>query len=234
MPLPFELTTLPRYSLEIITYLYGCDRFAADDLQIIDALGISERGFGKALRRLVTREYVEMQFDGPYALTDKGVEAAEAIKAQQGEELHQAVGGPQGYDPGLAVSVTVHRRLIAVFPRAYVAGQPGYFFLKVDAPGPRDDLAPGAADLTVRLQNACLIEPAQRDLSVPPDESSPAVRFAVTPPAAGEYRTSIEVFQTTPVDIIKAGLFELTLVAEPDLSGDVVFWRQDFDIALQI
>ncbi len=234
MALPFELTTLPRYGLEIIGYLYACDNYAAEDMQIIDALGISERGFGKALRRLVTKEYVEMQYGGPYALTEKGVEAAEAIAAHQDEEIHEAAAEPQGYDASLAVTMSISRRLIAIFPRTYVAGQPGYFFLKVDAPGPQDDLSPAAADLTVRLQNACLVEPAQRDLNVPPDEASAAVRFAITPPAAGQYRTSIEVFQTTALDLVEAGLFEVTLVAEASPPGEDVFWREDFGIALQV
>ncbi len=89
MALPYELTTFPTGALDIIRYLAGQDSYAAFDTEIIAALGLSDRAFGKALRRLVTREYVEMQYDGSYALTETGLEAAEAIAAHDEEALQE-------------------------------------------------------------------------------------------------------------------------------------------------
>jgi len=89
MALPYELTTFPAGALDIIRYLAGQDSYAAFDTEIIAALGLSDRAFGKALRRLVTREYVEMQYDGSYALTETGLEAAEAIAAHDEEALQE-------------------------------------------------------------------------------------------------------------------------------------------------
>ena len=78
MALPFELTTLPSHALDILRYLADQDSYAAYDADIMTALDLSGRGFGKALRRLVTKEYVELQADGGGFQALRGFVAAKA------------------------------------------------------------------------------------------------------------------------------------------------------------
>jgi len=232
MALPFELTTLPRYALEIIQYLSQQDSYAAYEGDIIDALDISERGYGKAMRRLVTREYVEMQLDGSYALTQQGIEAAEAVEAHNAEAMHDAAPDSAADEEELDESgITVARRLIVVYPRRFGAGQPGYFFLRVDAPDLDGELAPSAIELSFRLSLNWKVDPDQRDVTVPADEASAAVRFTLTPPAPGLAQATVEVFQVTQLDLIEVGIFQVDLNAES--TPGQRFETQNFDMVVQ-
>ncbi len=231
MSLPYELTTLPKNALAIIRYLGGCDNYAAFDHEISEALGLSERGFGKAIRRLVTREYVELQFEGPYGLTERGIAAAEALEAHDAEARHESFEeAPADEIP--AAEGTITRRLVAVYPAAFPVGQAAYFFLRVDAPATGDDLAQAPLEMTFRLQADCDVAPAQRDVTVPPDEAAPAVRFAITAPAAGSYTATIEAFQVTALDLIEAGTFEVMLTAADGAASDA-FRMKTFALVLR-
>src|SRR5688572_21605659 len=81
MEMPFHLKTLPPDALEILRY-YGRSETniaLADD--ICDNTGLSDRGFGKAIRRLVTKNYLVMDGEQRYRLSDHGQRAVEDLAA---------------------------------------------------------------------------------------------------------------------------------------------------------
>ena len=63
MELPVSIRALPPEAIEILRY-YGANGAAsvhADDITV--GAGLSDRGFGKAIRRLVTRNLMAMDGD---------------------------------------------------------------------------------------------------------------------------------------------------------------------------
>lgn len=79
--LPFHLKTIEPLpgALDILRYLGTLDSFTADADDICDSLDLSDRRFSKAIRRLVTKEYVVMDGDMVYRLTEQGQGAVEEI-----------------------------------------------------------------------------------------------------------------------------------------------------------
>ncbi|NPV68137.1 MAG: hypothetical protein HPY64_13425 [Anaerolineae bacterium] len=258
MALPFELTTFPSGALDIIRYLARQDSYAAFDTEIIAALGLSDRAFGKALRRLVTREYVEMQYDGSYVLTQLGIEAAEAIAAHDEEALQEGFveeGGLEELaspdeetarvassadtwedtDDNLAVDLaaieTVARRALVIVPSALAVGRPAFLFVRVDEPA--EPLRhPLDVDVLFRLSGDLDIFPDQSDTTAPAEGPAVPVRFEITPRRAGKLRLTIEADQITRLDLQPAGRLQLTLTAVDGPPAET-FRLHTFDLTLQ-
>ncbi len=232
MALPFELTTFPNGSLDIIRYLASCDSYAASDEAIIAGTALSERSFGKAIRRLVTREYVEMQVDGTYQLTRQGLDAAEAIAVHDEEaaaEMSYSEAGEIGEEEE-AGPPSVTRSALAIFPRTFAAGRPGYFFVRVEeAAEPETELP---VDMLFRLSGDCEIFPEQDDAAVPPQAAADPVRFEITPAAAGDFNLKLEVYHITQSDLISAGSLRLTLKAGSGGQSSV-FQMKTFTLTFQ-
>ena len=112
--LPIDLRQLEpvRGALDILRYLYQQDGYAADGDEIMDNLGLSERGWDKAKRRLVTRNYIQMQSDYIYELTRKGQESGKTLK-----EYDAGGGGAEEDDE------KVERQIVIALPRNLVLGQ---------------------------------------------------------------------------------------------------------------
>lgn len=73
-----QLEALPS-ALDILRYLYQLPSHTADMDDICAHLGISERRFNKAIRRLVTIGYLQMKSDYNYELVRKGMNVAEEL-----------------------------------------------------------------------------------------------------------------------------------------------------------
>jgi Mn-dependent DtxR family transcriptional regulator len=231
MSLPFELTTFPKGSLEIIRFLADQDSYAAFDGEIADATGLSDRAFGKAIRRLVTKEYVEMQVDGSYSLTEIGMEAAEAIAAHEEEEIHEAAGDDETERGDSEEFETVVRPVVVIVPRTLVANQPNFLFVRVDEASDDSD-ADLPVDVLFRIGGDCSAFPEQGDTTVPPEEPAPTVRFEITPPGPGSYTVRIEALQVTQTDLLEAGRLKFAVKAVEG-TADSVFRMHTFDIMLQ-
>ncbi len=231
MSLPFELTTFPKGALDIIRYLASLDSYAAYDTEIIDAAGLSERAFGKAIRRLVTKEYVEMQYDGTYALTQVGVEASEAIAAHDDETMHDAAVDDEAFElDEESIAEPVARTVMVIFPRTLVANQPNFVFVRVDEA--EDEGSDLPVDVLFRAGGDCDTFPEQTDTSVPPVAPAEAVRFEVTPPGEGDFGMTIEALQVTQTDLTEAGSLEFTLTATNGPAART-FRVEAFEIELQ-
>ena len=84
--LPFHLKTLEplKGALDILRFFGVIDSPTADADSIKDALGLSDRAMPKAIRRLVTKQYIVMEGDMVYRLTEKGHQAVEELNEYDG------------------------------------------------------------------------------------------------------------------------------------------------------
>jgi len=115
MDMPYSLQTLPPEAVDILRYYTRLNADSAHSDSIVEGAGLSDRGFGKGIRRLVTKNYVVMSSDQVYRLTDQGRRVIEELKAFDGE-------APQQTDKGEARFL--RRHLVLVTPRALPAGEP--------------------------------------------------------------------------------------------------------------
>jgi predicted transcriptional regulator len=114
MDLPSHLRALPPSAVDVIRYLNKLDMKMAGVEDICEEVGLSERGFGKAIRSLVTKGYVVMDGDQIYRLTDQGSDVAEEIDLYFGDEAILE---------GTTENETFTRRLVLVMPGVLVANQ---------------------------------------------------------------------------------------------------------------
>src|SRR5690606_35180973 len=111
MDLPYHLKTLEPLTgaLDILRYLASLDEPSADADEICDALDLSERTFGKAIRRLVTKKYVQIDGSLFYRLTRQGEEAANDLAQYETDN-------PGATEAKRSTSSLVRRRLVVVLP----------------------------------------------------------------------------------------------------------------------
>ncbi len=190
MDLPHHLRTLPPEALDALRFFAACEGGVATVDDICLALDLSDRGFGKLIRRLVTKGYVSMDSSQVYRLTMSGQEAAEELAA------YDAV-TPQAERADRAATAgddIVFRRLVLAAPRALAAGQPAQVYLGFN----RDLSFLTPVDLMARLSvvNGAPERPqeAQFHLADAPDHRA----FVITPSAAPRLRLRVEVFQMGP------------------------------------
>lgn len=185
MDLPYYLRTLPPEALDALRFFAACDGGVAtvDDLCV--ALELSDRGFGKLIRRLVTKGYVAMDSSQVYRLTMSGQEAAEELAVYDaeapagGKTLDRAGGG------------ALARRLVLAAPRSLAPGQPAQVYLGFN----RDLSFLTPVDLLARLSvvNGAPARPQEAQFHL---GDAPAHRaFTVTPGAPPQMRLRVEVFQ---------------------------------------
>jgi predicted transcriptional regulator len=116
MDLPYSLQTLPPEAVDILRFYAGIDGESAHADSIVDGAGLSERGFGKGIRRLVTKNYVAMSSDQVYRLTDAGKRVVEELKSYDGD-------APQSQSRRRE-PLFLRRRVVLVTPRILTADMP--------------------------------------------------------------------------------------------------------------
>lgn len=118
MELSYKLQTLLplKGALDILRMLGAAPPYMADSYDIMQQLDLSDRSFSKAIRRLATAGYVQMDGDQVYRLTEKGKEASEEIAE------YDAVAPPQSAASEKPVD-TVKRRVLLAIPPTLTAGK---------------------------------------------------------------------------------------------------------------
>ena len=127
MDMPHHLRTLPPEALDILRYFHTLSATSAHAEQIIEGAGLSDRGFGKAIRRLVTKNYLVMDGEQVYRLSDNGKRVVAELNnydenAPEEEEIAETDDEPH----------FVTRHLVLVTPRVLQAGQPTNIFVGFD------------------------------------------------------------------------------------------------------
>jgi hypothetical protein len=117
MEMPYSLQTLPPEAVDILRYYSSIDADSAHSDTIMDGAGLTDRGFGKGIRRLVTRNYLAMSSDQVYRLTDHGKRVIEELKVYDADDSHRET-------ETRPEARFVRRHLVLVAPRVLPATKP--------------------------------------------------------------------------------------------------------------
>lgn len=232
MELPFKLKTLEPLAgaLDILRFLGEIDAPTADADEICDALDMSSIRFGKAIRRLVTQGYVQMDGMSTYRLTENGREATEILAEY--DEAH-----PDGDDDDADNEiVSVTRRLIVAMPEKLVATRPNTVIVGLEGQTPSSALDI-AADMVLRLSVLNGEPSIPQEAAVTLVNNAVQHSFSVTPEAYEQVRVRVQIFQLgpNPDDInISGGIY-----VDADVTGELGLSQQNFvayggNIAVQV
>lgn len=190
MEMPYYLKTLPGEALDIIRFYGALDNPQAFAADIMSGTGLSDRGFGKAIRRLVTKGFVVMDGDQQYRLTERGSRAVEELRAVE-------AAGPVGEATAAAAPVEkrVQRRLVLVVPQPITAGVAAEVAVGVNAVEDAEAVLLQPVDLLLRLAvvNGQPAQAAEATLSVQNDAAQE--RFIITPERYRQVRLRLQAFQ---------------------------------------
>lgn len=117
MELPFHLRALPPEALDVLRFYGRWSRPVAYADEIISNVGLTERTFGKVVRRLVTKGYLQMDGDQAYRLSNNGRNALNDL-------LQHDVNAPAG-ESTAAQSIEVQsitRRAVLIAPQPLISG----------------------------------------------------------------------------------------------------------------
>ncbi len=183
------LYTLPSEALAILRFFAQSGVEIAHVEAITEGTGLSDRGFGKGLRRLVTRNYLTLSDEYNYRLTEQGRRAVRELL--QNDDFSDT-GDSAASD--MDEARFVRRRLVLVAPSALPAEQATRLVIGFDDPDDDDHLsAPCGVLLRLNVLNG---EPT-RNLEVPLNLGNSFAQhtFEVTAGAFTQTRVRAEVFQ---------------------------------------
>ncbi|MGQ9908748.1 MAG: hypothetical protein ACUVS2_07925 [Candidatus Flexifilum sp.] len=143
MEMPFTLRTLPPEALEVLRYFGKAGGAAAHADDIAEGSGLGPKSFGKALRRLVTKNYLVMEREQVYRLSDAG-------KRLTAELLEYDLIAPPQAGQKVVPPRFVRRRVVLAAPQQVIAGQPTMVFVGIDD-AETEELVPEAIDVLLRL-----------------------------------------------------------------------------------
>ncbi len=143
MEMPANLKTLPPEAIDILRFYGQQGKTSAFADDIMEGAGLSPRGFGKFIRRLVTQSYVTSDGGGVYRLTDLGRRSVEAL-ASLGDAL------PARSQRARTTIRVVRRRLVMGVPRMLTRAQPTNLIIGFEEAGD-DDLLKDPVNLLLRI-----------------------------------------------------------------------------------
>jgi|GEM_PF-283804 len=130
MELPFSLRTLPPEAIDILRFFGSNGAASAHADEITQGAGLTDRGFGKAIRRLVTKGMIVMDGDQIYRLSDAG-------RRSVAELLEYDLNTPEAERPVHAAVEAeprfVRRHVIVALPAALTASQNVPVVVGIDA-----------------------------------------------------------------------------------------------------
>jgi hypothetical protein len=140
MVLPYHLDRLPPEAHTVLRYLHTANTATALELE---NAGLSTRGVGKAIRRLINAHYLDLK-DKSYSLTKAGKSAAQELIT------FYAANDGQG-EAERAKKLFAERKVVVVAPRNFVAEQPVDLFIGVNPSDVDSFKLPFGAQLELRV-----------------------------------------------------------------------------------
>jgi hypothetical protein len=206
-----------RGAFDIIRYLSEDDIPAGAD-DICDDLDMSDRRFGKAIKRLVTRSYVQMNSDYQYFLAQKGLSAAEELAA------FDAAGGAQR----VVNTNKIMRRLLVALPRQLTAGQTTNVQIGIESDAGNSLATP--ADIVLRVSAIHALLSGSNDEIMKLNNDAIIQTLQLTPEMYTQVRVKIQIFQIAPngEDITMCGgLYVDTNVGTENTQGGLIGYASD-------
>lgn len=231
MELPFHLKTLEPLpgALDILRFFGQINEETADVDEICDSLDLSDRRFNKAIRRLVTKGYVQMDGDGIYRLTEQGRDSITELAAYDSE------GGDNDTDAEEAAPLpsveTVTRRLVLAMPGTLTAQHPTEVVVGFDTPGGETLRDPVDLVLRVSVLNGTPEKPEDNLLKLTNEASYETV--TITPGAFTQARIRVEVLQLDHFsgDISElGGLYVDASVSGSEIDDNIVAYGTEINV----
>ncbi len=209
MELPFHLKALPPEALDVLRYLGSLPDPVAHAVEISDSVGLSDRTFGKVIRRLVTKGYLQMAGDQEYRLTENGQDAVDELA--EVESANPPINRPERR--ATPTITQLRRRMLVVAPRSLKAGQPNTVYVAfqpLNQPVQR-------TDVVVRLTAVHAMPGRPQEDALELDQESAYLSFKVTPDMVKRVRLKTQVYQVgpNPDDIAVAGGLYIDLDVQP-------------------
>lgn len=215
MELPFHLKALPPEALDVLRFYNAGDLSIAHAEEIMEGVGLSERLFGKIIRRLVTKGYLQMDGDQAYRLSDHGQEAVDTLAEYDSDAPAEKTQRQASEEE------TVTRRMVLVAPSPFVAGEAADVQIGFHPAASGQKLS-GAAEVVLRVSvvNAELARPQEAALEL--DNDSAYSSFKITPGVFNKLRIRVQAFQLgpNPDDIAVAGGMYVDAPVAPMADGE--------------
>lgn len=229
MSLPYHLQRLPPEALSVLRYLESNGSASADDLE--SKAGLSSRLVGKAIRRLVNFDYIEM-VGSTYQLTTDGKLASRDL-AQYDAQM-----GNTSSKPKQAAMKKIQRHLSVVMPRVFNIGNAADLYIGVNPPGAEDERLPGNVKLELRVSAVGgTLSPANLSIDVPPNKAATPGKVQLTPAEDTQIiRVHVDAFQTVDEDSIEplGGMYFDVRVSPSNMKQDSTLRAVGIDVWLQI
>ncbi|MBC7811156.1 MAG: MarR family transcriptional regulator [Burkholderiales bacterium] len=211
MELPFHLKTLPPDALDVIRFFGGLAESTAHADDIADGADLSDRAFGKSIRRLVTKGYLQMDGDQIYRLTEQGHKAVEELAEYDDEATDDDDGGSEMVE-------TMQRDLVLALSKTLIAGEQTEIFVGFNPAELGETLPDGAeANIVVRL-GVINGQPASQEATFELGNEADYTTFGITAGNFTKLRLRAQVFQLgpNPDDIsVSGGMYvDINVVAD--------------------
>ena len=243
--LPFHLKTIEplKGALDIIRLLGATDEQSVYADAICESLGLSERSFSKAIRRLVTKGYVVMDGEMEYRLSEQGQDSVEELRSYDeatGGGLELVSESEEDQDFGISESDdtnetrTVARRLVVAAPVQMVAQQANACTVGVH-PASENAEIDGTAELVVRVTIINGEPERPQDLIFSLDNEHAQQSLEIIPHLFSEIRLRVEAFQlgNNPGEIQQAGgmYFDIPVTTTDDNASQTAYGT-DIELAV--
>lgn len=189
MELPYHLKTLEPLTgaLDILRFLRDEPDMLAPVDTLLDALELSERAFGKAIRRLVTQGYVQMDAEAVYRLTDNGRRAADELIEYETTVGESATGAYPTSDAAIT------GRVVLAIPEVLTDAKPVELY--VGAALDSDSSLQRSTDVLVCI-SALNAEPGHtQDAQLTLLDQPVRHTFTITPQGFDTVRVRVQVYQ---------------------------------------
>ncbi len=230
MDLPFHLKALPPEALDVLRYFGKLNDPVAHAMKITDEVGLSDRTFGKVIRRLVTKGYLQMDGDQAYRLSESGMDAVDELA-----EYDEAFPADRTKRQA-PVEEKVSRKMVVVVPKTLQSGVAATFHVGFHPAGNEHSLDDAAeVVLRVSLVNAEPSRPQEASLDVENDAVSKS--FTITAGTLNKARIKVQAFQLgpNPDDIAVAGGMYVDLdVVGSATNTPFVAYTSDISITKQV
>jgi predicted transcriptional regulator len=218
--LPFHLKALPPEALDVLRYYAKTSEQVAHALAISDGAGLSERTFGKAIRRLVTKGYVRMDGDQAYRLTDDGQEAVEELMVFDSQE------SDTDFDGQFSARRKVSRHMMLITPRQLKAGISAELYLAFNPAADEQQLdVPAEVVIRLSLLNAQPSRP--QEVSFQLDNDLAYNTFRLTPGNYQQIRIRAQAYQLGPnpddIEVVGGMYVDVDVTASPAQNGLVAY-----------